>query len=156
MSSFKSTVISIFAIFLIVFIYFVVDFNQILEKLKGDVQYTNQEKDCDLRKSSCRVVLEDGLEFILDINPKHIPLMESLEFSIKSNKDNLENINLNIYATNMFMGEFYMPLKNLGNGNYKANGMLPTCPVGSMNWNIDIKIEKPLNSIGARFNFDTE
>ena len=82
--------------------------------------------------------------------------MEEIKFSIKSNKNDLENLNLNIYATNMFMGDLNLPIKNLGNGNYEAKGILPTCPVGDMQWNAEIRIEKINKTIGARFQFKTD
>jgi len=81
--------------------------------------------------------------------------MKPLVFSIKSNKDNLQNLALNIYAVDMFIGEFYLPIKNLGNGNYEASATLPACPIDNMKWNADIKIEKPIEDIGARFQFET-
>jgi hypothetical protein len=100
--------------------------------------------------------MQDGTSFELEINPKTIPLMQSLTFLIKSNNENLKDLYLNIYATNMFMGDFNLPIRNLGNGNYEAVGTLPTCPVGNMKWNADIRIEKINETIGARFQFETD
>ncbi len=152
----KSTILQLGLVLLIVLGYFLIDFNGIYQSLKGEVKYITQNEQCDLHKSSCTIEIQDGTIFTLSIEPKSIPLMKPLTFSIKSNKDNLENLTLNIYATNMFMGEFYLPIKNLGNGKYQAIGTLPTCPVGDMQWNADIKIEKATENIGARFQFKTD
>ncbi len=152
----KSTLIAVFIIFVIVMGYFLIDFNAIYQSLKGEAKFITQEKSCDLHKSACTIKIQDGTTFTLEISPKTIPLMDELTFSIKSNKKDLEGLKLNIYATNMFMGEFNLPIKNLGDGNYKAVGVLPTCPVGDMKWNADIRIEKIDKTIGARFQFKTD
>ncbi|NVJ53279.1 MAG: hypothetical protein HWD90_06270 [Campylobacteraceae bacterium] len=155
-SNIKSIILQVSIVLLIVVGYFTLDFNKIYQSLKGEVTYITQSKQCDLHKTSCTIKIQDGTEFTLNIEPKTIPLMEPLKFIIKSNNENLENLTLNIYATNMFMGEFNLPIKNLGNGNYEAIGTLPTCPVGDMEWNADIKIEKATENIGARFQFKTD
>ncbi|RBQ28153.1 hypothetical protein [Aliarcobacter vitoriensis] len=155
-STLTTIILPLVAIFTIVIGYFFIDFNLVYQSFKGDVNYVVQDKGCDLHKSSCEIVIQDGTKFVLSIEPKNIPLMEPLTFSIKSNKDNLENLTLNIYATNMFMGEFNLPIKNLGNGNYEAIGTLPTCPVGKMQWNADIKVVQTTQDIGARFQFETD
>ncbi|WP_418181197.1 hypothetical protein ACNSOL_05765 [Aliarcobacter lanthieri] len=155
-SHIKSTILSLLAISFIVIGYFSIDFNAFYQSLKGEVKYIIQDKNCDLRKESCKIVIQDDTEFILSIEPKDFPLMKPLKFSIKSNRSDLENLSLNIYSTTMFMGEFYLDIKNLGNGNYEATGTLPSCTVEKMSWNADIKIEKSTEAIGARFFFETE
>jgi len=152
----KDTIIAISAIVIIVMGYFLIDFNAMYQSIKGEAQFITQKKTCDLHNSACIIKIQDDTTFELEIFPKTIPLMEKIKFSIKSNNPNLENLKLNIYATNMFMGEFNLPIKNLGNGNYEAAGILPTCPVGDMQWNAEIRIEKINKTIGARFQFKTD
>jgi len=152
----KSIIAPILGIVTIVIIYFTVDFNALMQSMKGEAKFITQEKSCDLHNSSCVIKIQDGTSFELSVEPKTIPLMAPLEFAIKSNNPNLEELYLNIYATNMFMGDFKLPIKNLGNGNYKAIGTLPTCPVGDMQWNADIRVEKLDKIIGARFQFKTD
>ncbi|RXJ88748.1 hypothetical protein CRV01_08985 [Arcobacter sp. CECT 8983] len=155
-SNLKSIILQLSIILLIVIGYFAIDFNKLYQSLKGEVKYVTQNKQCDLHQSSCTIKIQDGTEFTLSVEPKTIPLMKPLKFIIKSNNETLKNLTLNIYATNMFMGDFNLPIKNLGNGNYEAIGTLPTCPVGDMQWNADIKIEKATENIGARFQFKTD
>lgn len=152
----KGMFLSLLGILFIVLVYFLVDFNALYQSFKGEAKFITQDKQCDLRQSSCLVKIQDGTTFELDIEPKTIPLMQAIKFSIKSNKPLLKNLYLNIYATNMFMGDFNIPLKNLGDGNYQALVTLPTCPVGHMQWNADIRIEKINKTIGARFQFKTD
>ncbi len=152
----KSTLVSISIVLLIVVGYFFIDFNALYQSFKGDADFITQKKSCDLHKSSCNITIQDGTTFELEITPKTIPLMEQITFKIKSNNPNLKNLKLNIYATNMFMGDLNLPIKNLGDGKYEATGMLPTCPVGDMLWNADIRVEKLDKTIGARFQFKTD
>ncbi|WP_320036410.1 hypothetical protein [Halarcobacter sp.] len=152
----KSLILSSIGIIAIVLGYFLIDFNALYQSFKGEVEFVTQKEDCNLHEKSCTITLQDGTSFELSITPKDIPLMKPLTFTIKSNNPNLENLYLNIYATNMFMGEFNLPIKNLSNGNYEATGTLPTCPVGDMNWNAEIRIEKLNETIGARFQFKTD
>lgn len=151
-----SSVISVIAVFAIAGGYFLIDFNALYQSLKGEAKFITQDTTCDLHQSSCSITIQDGTEFELSVEPKTIPLMTPLTFSLKSNKNDLEDVSINIYATNMFMGEFNLVLKNLGDGNYQAIGTLPTCPVGDMQWNADIRVEKLNETIGARFQFKTD
>jgi hypothetical protein len=151
----KSAILQVGIVLFIVVGYFSIDFSSLYQSLKGEAKFITQSSTCDLHKTSCSVKIQDGTTFELEINPKSIPLMQSIKFLVKSNNTNLKNLSLNIYATNMFMGDFNLPLKNLGNGNYEAVGTLPTCPVGNMKWNADIRIEKINKTIGARFQFKT-
>lgn len=152
----KSTILSIGIVLCIVAGYFLIDFNTLYQSFKGEAAFVTQEKTCDLHNSACKITIQDDTTFELEISPKSIPLMQEIRFTIKSNNTNLENLNLNIYATNMFMGDLNLPLKNLGNGNYEAVGTLPTCPPGDMHWNAEIRVEKIDKTIGARFQFTTD
>lgn len=155
-SNIKAIIVQLLIVTVIVVGYFSIDFNGLYQSLKPKTAFTVQDKNCNLKKSPCEITIEDGTKFVLEVFPKHIPLMSELKFSIKSNKTDLKGLHLNIYATNMFMGEFILPIKNIGDGNYEAIGTLPTCPVGNMKWNADIKIDKITSPIGARFQFKTD
>lgn len=151
-----STILSLVVILSITIGYFTIDFNGLYQSFKGDAKFITQSPECDLHLSSCQIEVQDGTNFELSVEPKTIPLMKPLTFKLKSNKADLNDLHLNIYATNMFMGEFNLTFKNLGNGNYEAKGTLPTCPVGDMQWNAEIRLEKLNETIGARFQFKTD
>ncbi len=149
----KHLFIQIFIVLAIVCGYFFIDFNKVYnDYFKKDALYSLQDKACDLHKSSCKITLPDNQSFELEIFPKDIPLMENLKFRIKSSQAHLDDLKLNVYATNMFMGDFILKFKFLGDGLYEASGTLPTCPVGGMKWNADINRGK----YGARFQFQTQ
>lgn len=154
--SFKGLVLPTVGLVAIVAGYFLIDFNALYQSFKGEAKFTIQDSKCDLHKKSCLITIADGTSFELEIEPKRIPLMEPLKFKIKSNNPNLKELYLNIYATNMFMGDFRLPIRNMGSGDYEATGTLPTCPVGDMQWNADIRVEKLNETIGARFKFTTD
>jgi len=151
----KTLLVQIFVIASIVGAYFFIDFNKVYNSLRGEVEYVTQNTNCDLHKSPCEITTKDGTKFTLEVFPKEIPLMENLKFKLTSSNDKLENLKINIYATNMFMGYFNLKFENLGNGIYEANGTLPTCPVGNMQWNADIELDKITQRTGARFQFQT-
>lgn len=152
----KALAFPVLGILAIVLGYFLIDFNALHQSLKGEAKFVIQDKNCDLKKSSCLIKVQDGTTFELDLDPKTIPLMKAIKFKVKSNNHELKDLYLNIYATNMMMGELNTPLKNLGNGNYESIVTLPTCIVGGMKWNADIRIEKLNETIGARFQFKTD
>lgn len=151
----KTLIIQILVISTIVGSYFLVDFNEVYNSLRGEVKYTLQDSNCDLKKGPCVVTVKDGTKFELEVFPKNIPLMENITFRVKSSNDKLDNLTINLYATNMLMGYFYLKFENLGNGIYETKGTLPTCPVGNMEWNADIELNKISERIGARFQFKT-
>lgn len=152
----KTTLIQLAIIVAVVTTYFTVDFNQLYIKLRGAGEFTLQDKNCDLHVTPCEITIKDGTSFTLDITPKDIPLMENITFKVKSSNANFDDLKIRIYATNMMMGEFELPLKNMGNGNYETTVFLPTCPVGDMKWNADIERGTLTKLIGARFQFETD
>lgn len=136
--------------------YFIIDFNALYQKFQGEGSFVVQNKECNLKESSCVVTIEDGTVLEFEIVQKDIPLMKPLTFKLKSSNPNLDNITLKIYATNMMMGTYELEFKNDGNGNYTTIGTLPTCPVGGMKWNADVQISKFSKIIGVCFQFETD
>ncbi|TLS72693.1 hypothetical protein FE246_04725 [Aliarcobacter thereius] len=151
----KINIILVSSTIFLVILYFTIDFNSIYQSFKKDINYIVQDEDCDLRNSSCKIVLENGIELILDIEPKNIPLMNDLEFVLTSNKEDLKKISLNIYSTTMNMGETNAIFHNIGDGYYSLKTMLPACIYDKMTWNADIRIEENNEILGARFSFET-
>jgi len=152
----RSIVAQVAIVLFIVLGYFLIDFNVIYQGFRGKANFVTQASSCNLHKGSCKIIIQDGTSFELSVSSRQIPLLKPIKFLIKSNKDNLNNLVLDIYATNMFMGDFHFPIKNIGNGSYETYGVLPTCSVGNMKWNAEIRIEKIDKTIGARFQFKTD
>ncbi|PID47196.1 MAG: hypothetical protein CR967_05440 [Proteobacteria bacterium] len=119
-----------------------------------DISFINQNPSCDLREKSCEINLGKNQKISLSISPKSIPLMKTLDFKVKTQNLNLEDLKLKIYATNMDMGIFKKKFKKISQNTFLAKQMLPTCIIGNMIWNADISSSSLKN--GARFTFKTK
>jgi len=117
--------------------YFFVDSADVYKLFMGETEFYQQSPTCDLHLSSCKADIPKLGTFEFDIEPKAIPLMEKLTFTVKTNID-ADELDLHIYATNMNMGYHTFTLKKVSPKTYKATGILPTCTVGSMIWNAEV------------------
>jgi len=145
----KIPFIPILVVLVIVLGYFFINFTSLYNSFSPKINYKTQAKTCDLHKGSCKISLGNGQIISLEIFPKNIPLMKTLKFKITSTKELKSLPILKIYATNMFMGEFKLKFKKIKDKIYQANIILPTCSVGGMKWNADMKA----SPFGARFQF---
>lgn len=152
----NNTIVQLILISAIIVGYFTIDFNKVLAFIQGEGEYIIQSSQCDLHKRPCDITIQDGTKYTLEVFPKDIPLMKKLTFKITSSNAKEENINLKIYATNMFMGEFVYHFTKQQDGSFISEGTLPTCPVGNMQWNADLEKETISKKIGARFQFKTD
>jgi len=134
-----------------VLMYLFVDSADIYKLFMGDTKFTYASKECDLRVSSCSADVPELGKITFDIEPKHIPLMETLTFRVKADLQ-ADKLDLNIYATNMNMGYHRFTLKRVSKNIYEAKGILPTCTVGGMIWNAEVVS----GNKGAIFNFQTK
>lgn len=155
MNSLKTLLLYIISLFIIVIGYFSIDFNDLYQSMKGETKYVLQDSNCDLHQTSCEVILQDGTSLVLDIMPKKIIPLKPLKFAVKSNNANLNNIFLIIHSSDVSVGRYTVPLENLGNGKYQSIVTFPSCTVGYLEWNTDIKIEKTFKNLGARFKLKT-
>ncbi len=134
-------------------IYLFVDSADIYRLFMGNTKFSYASKECDLRVSSCSVDVPELGKITFDIEPKHIPLMETLTFSVKTQPDfDIDELKLNIYATNMNMGYHQFKLKKVSKNRYEVKGILPTCTVGGMIWNAEVV----KGNRGAIFSFQTK
>ncbi len=131
--------------------YFFVDSADIYKLFMGETDFYQQSPTCDLHLSSCKADIPTFGTLEFEIEPKNIPLMEKLTFTVKSTKD-IDELDLHIYATNMNMGYHTFTLKKVAPKTYKAEGILPTCTVGGMIWNAEVVSENK----GGLFTFQTE
>ena len=149
------SVLSALVLLLLIFAYLFVDFNKLYLSLSPKSELILQ-KNCDLHKGPCSIIIANGEVLSLEIFPKDIPLMKTLHFKVHSSNQSLDKMHLKIYSRNMFMGSFDFVLKNTGKGYYETKGIIPTCMVGKMQWNADLEILDKNKLIGARYQFNTE
>ena len=133
---FKLLILEVIAVAGIV-TYFFVDSADVYKLFMGETVFYQQSPTCDLHLSSCKADIPKLGTFEFNIEPRSIPLMEKLTFTVKSNIDANE-LDLHIYATNMNMGYHTFTLKKIAPKTYKATGILPTCTVGGMIWNAEV------------------
>ncbi len=117
--------------------YFFVDSADVYRLFMGETEFYKQSKTCDLHLNSCKAKIPKLGTFEFDIEPKNIPLMEKLTFTVKTDTD-VNELNLHIYATNMNMGYHTFTLKKIAPKIYQTTGILPTCTVGGMIWNAEV------------------
>lgn len=120
-----------------ILVYLFVDSADMYRLFMGDTKFTYASKECDLRVSSCSVDVPELGKIEFEIEPKHIPLMETLTFSVKADIK-ADKLKLHIYATNMNMGYHRFTLKRVSENRFEAKGILPTCTVGGMIWNAKV------------------
>jgi hypothetical protein len=117
--------------------YFLIDSADIYKFIAGDIKFYEMNKDCDLHKTSCSVEVPNFGKITFDITPKDIPLMKELTFKVTSSVD-VDEFDMNIFATNMNMGYHQFKLKKIADKTYEAKGILPTCVVGGMIWRAEV------------------
>jgi hypothetical protein len=147
---FKLLLLEVIAVGAIV-AYFFVDSADIYKLFMGETEFFQQSPTCDLHVSSCKADIPKLGTFEFDIEPKSIPLMEKLTFTVKTNADT-DELDLHIYATNMNMGYHSFTLKKVAPKTYRATGVLPTCTVGGMIWNAEVV----KGNKGGLFTFQTK
>jgi len=152
----KNIIGMIFLVAALVGGYFFLDFGSLFKDPRGEVVFTSQLDDCDLHKGPCKITLEDGKSFNLEVYPKDIPLMKPVKFKITSENYNEDVLPLAVYAKNMNMGTQMITLKKVNNNEYESTAVLPTCIRGNMKWNVDIVLDKLTHRVGAKFKFQTD
>ena len=136
--------------------FFFVDQEKIYRWFAGETHFSESINPCDLHLSACTTTLTDGNFITFSIEPKEIPLMKPLLFRAQTFGIEDEELSLSIYATNMNMGLHKFTMKKVSKGLYEAQGILPTCIVGNMIWRAEVVLNRPTQSIGAAYTFQTE
>lgn len=132
--------------------YFLIDSGSIYKYFFGDTKFYEQSKQCDLHVKSCSVEIPSVTKISFDIEPKDIPLMTPLTFTVTTDSDvNKDELDLHIYATNMNMGYYNLKMKKVSKNKYQVQSILPTCIVGGMIWRAEVVI----GNEGGAFTFKT-
>jgi len=133
--------------------YFFIDSATIYKHFFGDTKFYEQSQQCDLHVKGCSVNIPTVGAISFNIEPKEIPLMKRLTFTVATNEDfNKDELDLHIFATNMNMGYYNLKMKKISKNRYQAKSILPTCIVGGMIW----RAEVVMGSVGGAFTFKTK
>ncbi len=141
-------------IVLLIAMFFLVDFSS-LSIFGEDRVFIDPNPPCDLRKNTCEVVLNDEQKVSLSIEPKGIPLMKPLSFTVHAKGVKSNTLEIKIYAINMEMGTHKLTLKRVSGDRFEGKQVLPTCIVGGMIWNADITSSYFKDNKAVRFTFKT-
>ena len=113
------------------------------------------DKTCDLQKMDCRLVLPNGGDVTLSIEPRPIPLVKKFDIKVSINGMDVEAVAVDFKGTTMNMGPNNVTLKLLGDNHYSGQGMLPVCIRNSMEWQADVYLQGKDGIIIAPFVFFT-
>lgn len=136
--------------------YMLIDSHDVYRWWVGNTHFVESPANCNLHVSACTLKLPDGMDISFEITPHPIPLMQALRFRVHATNSVLEQVELKLFATNMNMGFHSFTLRKISQGIYEGEGMLPTCVVGNMIWQAHLIFNKPNESVGAIFTFQTD
>ncbi len=98
---------------------------------------------CDLRRTACRLALDDGRVLSLDIEPKQIPLMQRLRLDVGVDGSTPEAITVEIVGLNMDMGLNRTRLALVSPGHWSGETILPICSRARMDWEAQVRVSDP-------------
>ena len=110
---------------------------------------------CDLQQSACKLVLPDGGEITLSIEPRPIPLVQKLNISVSTKSFQPESVAVDFKGTTMNMGPNNVILNAQALDTFTGNGMLPVCVRNRMEWQADVYMQTDKGIIVAPFIFET-
>ncbi len=119
------------------------------------IAQVSPDTSCDLQKNACRLTLPDGGSVTLDLQPKPIPLVQTIHINVTTQGIKPEAVSVDFKGTTMNMGPNNVALKADKDGLYSAKGMLPVCIRNSMQWQADVYLQTDKGIVVAPFIFTT-
>lgn len=101
---------------------------------------------CDLRAGACRAALPGGGAVSLAIAPPEIPLMQTLTLDVRLEGAEAHSVVVDIRGLNMDMGISRARMRDLGDGTWRGETILPVCSQRRMEWEAAVQVEG-----GARY-----
>ncbi len=126
-----------------------------LAKKNNVIARLDVDKSCDLQKMACRLKLPDGGEVTLDIQPRPIPLVQTINIKVNTNAIKAEAVSVDFKGTTMNMGPNNVKLSASSSDVYSGKGMLPVCIRNSMEWQADVYLQTSEGIVIAPFIFVT-
>jgi len=109
------------------------------------------EANCNLHRSACAAVLPDGRKLILSITPRPIPVVQPMQLEVRLDGKAgapLGKVEVDFAGKSMNMGFNRVTLTTVDGSHAKAEGNLPVCVTGRMDWLATVLLELD----GKRFN----
>ena len=111
------------------------------------------DSECDLRVAPCTGVLSDGRSITFEIEPKPIPVMKSLQFSVRLQGLDGEGVEIDIQGVDMNMGYNRFKLTAIDHGLFKGKGVLPICTRAAMEWEARVLVQTRRGLVAAPYRF---
>ena len=113
------------------------------------------DKSCDLHKGECWSDLPSGGQVSFAINPKSIPVLQPLEFTVEIRDINVATISVDLVGINMDMGYNHVNLERMGKNLFKGTSIIPICVRDKMEWEARVFLQKDQTLLMAPFRFYT-
>ncbi len=113
------------------------------------------DQNCDLRSGPCVGRFADGTEISFSIEPRTIPLVETLQLKAMVKGVFAQNVEVDFIGLNMDMGFNRSRLKADGDGRFSGSGVLPVCIMTVMMWEARVMVRTAQGVIAAPFRFST-
>ncbi len=113
------------------------------------------DPNCDLRAGPCVGRLPDGTEISFSIEPRTIPLVETLQLKARVKGVPAHGVEVDFIGLNMDMGFNRSKLKIDGDGSFSGSGVLPVCVMTVMEWEARVMVRTDQGVIAAPFRFST-
>lgn len=112
---------------------------------------------CDLRQAPCRLALGDGRRLRFAIEPRPIPLLQTLRLEAEVEGPQPGSITVDIVGLNMNMGLNRTVLSASRAGVWTGETVLPVCSRSRMQWEARLRIRDPgaRSELIAPFRFQT-
>ncbi len=113
------------------------------------------DQNCDLRAGPCVGRFSDGTEISFSIEPRTIPLVETLRLTTIVDGTPAHGVEVDFIGLNMDMGFNRSRLKAEGEGRFSGSGVLPVCIMTVMEWEARVMVRTDQGVIAAPFRFST-
>ena len=112
--------------------------------------------DCLLDQSVCEAELSNGTRLTLEITPRPVPLMQTLQFKLNSaERRDMRPLQIDITGLNMEMGLNRATFNVQDEGVWFAETLLPICSQRRMHWQAAVLIENAQQYERVSFQFYT-
>ena len=113
------------------------------------------DPDCDLRAGPCATILPDGGEISFSIEPRSIPLVQTLQLGVTVKDISARSVEVDFVGIGMNMGFNRSQLKAEGDGRFSGSGVLPVCIRKAMEWEAKVLVQTDRGLVAAPFRFIT-
>jgi hypothetical protein len=110
---------------------------------------------CNLRAGACVSPFRDTASVSLSIEPRDIPLVKPLQLEVDLQGIAADSVEVDFSGVDMDMGFNRFKLEAVGEGRYKAQGILPVCVRDAMEWEAKVLIRIPEGVASVAYRFMT-